>query len=99
MMAGLEAVEGFLQNTLALGILALACCAWWWAYKLSNFRNRAGFAVIAIWSIGPIIALFDLQKYIRSLFFWGSVVLLSLLVALALWVEPRHEVAERTPSK
>ena len=99
MIAGFESAEGFLQNALVLGILATACGAWWVGYKLSNFRNHGGFVVIALWLLGPIIALLDFQQCIRTPFFWGSVFLLSLLVALALSAKPLRGAAGETPLK
>ena len=85
LIAGFEAAEGFLQSTVALGVLAVASSAWWGGYRLSNFRSRGGFVVIAWWMLGPLVALLEFQHSIRSPFLWGSTTLLLGLLALALY--------------
>jgi len=91
LIAGFEAAEGFLESAGALCVFGVACSAWWGAYRLSNFRSRGGFVVIALWLLGPLVSLLDFHDSIRNPFFWGSTVVLSFLVGTALLVKPRPE--------
>jgi hypothetical protein len=50
---GLEGLRGFVENTLAACILAVACVAWWGAYEMSEFRATGSFIVIALWMSVP----------------------------------------------
>ena len=89
LIAGYEGAQGLLEDMLALCVLVVACGAWWGAYRISNFRNRGGFIVIALWTLGPIGALFDFRYYIRNPFFWGSAAMLAFLVGGAALARPR----------
>lgn len=78
-----------LEEVLALCVLAVACGAWLWAYKISNFRNRGGFIVIALWMCSLLVPLLDFRHYIRDPFFWGSVAMLAFLACGAALTRPR----------
>ena len=93
LIAGFEGARGFLEDAVALSVLAIACSGWWGAYRLSNFRSRGGFIVIAWWMLGPLGALLEFHHSVRSAFFWGSTTLLLSLLALALSAKPRPESA------
>lgn len=45
---GLEGLQGLGENLIVVGAFAIACAAWWGAYRMSNFRSRGGFVVIAL---------------------------------------------------
>jgi len=97
LIAGFEGAQGLPEIAFALCIFAIACSAWWGAYRLSNFRSLGGFVVIALWLLGPLIALFDFHDSIRNPFFWGSTVFLLLLLGVAMLVKPRHEPTGEGP--
>ena len=99
LIAGFEGAAGFLENAFALCILAIACSAWWGAYKLCNFRNRGGLVVIVLWLVGPLVALLDFQETIRNPFFWCSTALLSSILGVALLTKARPESAGEARSK
>lgn len=88
---GSHGLEGFLENAFALCVFAIACATWWGAYKVSNFRSRGGFIVIALWAVGRTSALFDLRDHIRNPFSWGSAVMLTFLFAAAAFARPRGD--------
>jgi hypothetical protein len=81
LIAGFEAAQGLLQELLVLGVLGIAFGAWWGAYRMSNYHSRGGFVVIALWALSLIVPLLDFAHYIRDVFFWGSAVMLMLLLA------------------
>ena len=89
LIAGFQGAEGLLEDMLALCVLVVACGAWWGAYRISNFRNRGGFIVIALWTLGPIGALFDFRHNMRNPFFWGSAAMLVFLAGGAALARPR----------
>ncbi len=88
LIGGLESAEGLLQQSLAAGVFAIGCAVWLGAYKLSNFRNKAGFIVIAFWMLGPLAALLDFRYYFANLFFWASSAILLLLILIVAVCKP-----------
>lgn len=83
LVAGLEGLRGFWENLLAVLVLVVGCAAWWGAYRMSNFSNRSGFVVIALWMLGLLGALLDVGYYVRNPFFWASTVMLLFLICAA----------------
>ena len=88
LIAGFEGAQGLLQDVLALCVLLVACGAWWGAYKISNFPNRGGFIVIALWMFSLLVPLLDFRHYNRDPFFWGSAAMLAFLAGGAALARP-----------
>lgn len=68
----------------AFGMFAIACVAWWKAYRMGGTKNRAaaviGSVVLGIWSLCVLSALlFAFRHYVADFFFWGVAGLLLLL--------------------
>jgi len=89
LIAGFEGAQGLLEDVLALCVLLVACGAWWGAYKISNFRNRGGFIVIALWMCTLLVPLLDFRHYTTDPFFWGSAAMLAFLAGGAALTRPR----------
>ena len=90
LIAGFEGAESVLEDVLALCVLLAACGGWWGAYKISDFRSRGGFIVIALWMCSLLVPLLDFRHYIRDPFFWGSASMLALLAGSAALMKPRQ---------
>jgi hypothetical protein len=92
----LEGLQGLRENLIVVGAFAIAYAAWWGAYRMSNFRSRRGFVVIALGMLGPLGALLDLQYYVKNPFRWASTAMLLFLIGAASLSEARpYRLRER----
>lgn len=96
LVGGLEVARGVVENVAAICIFGAACALWWLAYRISKYNTKAGFIVIALWTIAPLGALLNLQYYLKNAFFYGSSATLLLLIAAAVIREAREGPVRRS---
>jgi uncharacterized membrane protein YhaH (DUF805 family) len=83
LIAGFEGAQGLMEDAPVLCVFAVACGVWWWAFRVSRFRNRGGFIVLALWMLSLIVPLLDFRRCVRDPFFWGSAIMLTFLAGSA----------------